>query len=122
MAVLSGFAILTTDRLDRLVDFYRSAFGAEQTYSFPGADGTDAYVALTIGGVHLGIGRADVTARGTERMALWFSVDDVDESFRQAIAAGATVESEPTQMPWGERVAQVRDPDGFLVNLGAEAR
>jgi hypothetical protein len=24
-------------------------------------------------------------------------------------------------MPWGERVAQVRDPGGTLVNLGAEA-
>jgi hypothetical protein len=24
-------------------------------------------------------------------------------------------------MPWGERVAQVRDPGGNLVNLGAEA-
>ncbi|MGY3126577.1 putative glyoxalase superfamily protein PhnB [Agrococcus sp. UYP33] len=29
--------------------------------------------------------------------------------------------AEPELMPWGERVAQVRDPDGFLLYLGDEA-
>jgi uncharacterized glyoxalase superfamily protein PhnB len=29
--------------------------------------------------------------------------------------------AEPADMPWGERVAQVRDPDGNLVNLGLAA-
>lgn len=33
MAVLSGFPILATSDFERLVDFYCSAFDAEQTYA-----------------------------------------------------------------------------------------
>lgn len=29
--------------------------------------------------------------------------------------------AEPDRMPWGERVAQVRDPGGFVVHLAAES-
>ncbi|WP_456513951.1 VOC family protein [Agrococcus sp. UYP33] len=53
--------------------------------------------------------------------ALWIYVDDVDRSHRAALEAGATSVAEPELMPWGERVAQVRDPDGFLLYLGDEA-
>lgn len=53
-------------------------------------------------------------------MALWFSVDDVDATYAAWLAAGGRVEQAPADMPWGERVAQVRDPAGNLVNLGAE--
>ncbi|GAA1417211.1 hypothetical protein [Agrococcus citreus] len=38
-----------------------------------------------------------------------------------ALDAGATSVAEPELMPWGERVAQVRDPSGFVLYLGAEA-
>jgi uncharacterized glyoxalase superfamily protein PhnB len=37
------------------------------------------------------------------------------------LAAGGRTEQAPADMPWGERVAQVRDPDGNLVNLDSEA-
>jgi uncharacterized glyoxalase superfamily protein PhnB len=120
VAVRSGFPILSTGDLERLVAFYRAAFDAERTYGFSGEDGTDVYVTLTIGEVSLGIGQQDEPIRGDTRTALWFYVDDVDESYRRALDAGATSEREPTGMPWGERVAQVRDPDGLVINLGAE--
>lgn len=120
MAVRSGFPILSTDDLDRLVDFYCEAFGAERVYAFPDDDGKDAYVALRVGDTALGIGRENGPLGAHARVALWFYVDDVDESYLRALGAGATSESEPAEMPWGERVARVRDPDGLIISLGAE--
>lgn len=119
MTVRSGFPIVSTGDLERLVAFYVAAFDAERTYGFPGEDGADVYVSLAIGGTELGVGRADVAGTAHGRTALWFYVDDVDATYGRALEAGATSETEPTDMPWGERVAQVRDPDGLVINLGA---
>lgn len=119
MAVQSLFPILTTRDLPRLVSFYERALGGEVTYRFGDGDAAD-YVSLAIGPAVLGIGR-DPQAAGTgDRVALWFYVDDVDAACASWSDAGGAVIREPTDMPWGERVAQVRDPDGTLVNLGAE--
>lgn len=120
MAVISGFPILSTDDLPRLVAFYEQAFGAERAYEFTGDDGSEAYVALRVGGALLGIGSEGDSAPQPGRVALWFYVDDVDEAYRRAEQAGASTVSPPGDMPWGERVAVVRDIDGFTINLGAQ--
>jgi len=120
MSVRALFPILSTRDLPRLVEFYERAFGAKVVYRFPGDDG-DAYVSLAIGPASLGIGHdsemAEPVATG-DRAALWFYVDDVDASVAAARSAGAAEVSPPADMPWGERVAQIRDPDGHLLNLG----
>ena len=73
-----------------------------------------------MGGATLGIALEDLPESGHDRTSLWFYVDDVDDSYRRALEAGASPHSEPTNMPWGERMGQVRDPDGLTINLGAE--
>lgn len=123
MAVRSLFPILATPDLARLTRFYETALGATVSYRFPADDGGgDVYVSLALGGASLGIGLDPAASEPAahDRVALWFYVDDVDAAFRDALSAGATAEREPTDMVWGERVAQVRDVDGNLVNLGAE--
>ncbi|WP_354004707.1 VOC family protein [Ruania suaedae] len=45
----------------------------------------------------------------------------LDESYRRAVDAGATSHSEPADIPWGERLVRVSDPDGLTINLGAPA-
>ncbi|MGD6980235.1 MULTISPECIES: VOC family protein [Citricoccus] len=123
MVVRSGFPILKTDDLPRLVRFYRDAFDAVRTYGFPAPDdeSRDVFVVLRMGGAFLAIGRELDIGGNDSRAALWFYVDDIDEVTRRAHAAGATIVAPPQEMPWGERVAQVRDPDGFLVYLGVRA-
>lgn len=122
MAVRSLFPILLSRDLPGLVRFYQSALGAEIGYHFGGGE-EDDYVSLQIGEVSLGIGRdPDALPPSVgDRIALWIYVDDVDEAFAAWTQAGGRAEQAPEDMPWGERVAQVRDPDGNLVNLGAEA-
>ena len=45
-----------------------------------------------------------------------FQVDDVDAEFAR-LKGWATVVQEPKTMPWGNRAAQFRDPEGTLVGL-----
>ena len=122
MAVQSLFPILLARDLPALVRFYESALGAEVAYRF-GSDGQDDYVSLQIGQVSIGVGRDPdaLPPMPGDRVALWFYVDDVDATYRAWLAAGGHGEQPPADMPWGERVAQVRDPGGTLVNLGAQA-
>jgi uncharacterized glyoxalase superfamily protein PhnB len=42
-------------------------------------------------------------------------VDDADAAYATTLAAGAESIAAPEDLPWGERVAQVRDPDGNLL-------
>jgi predicted enzyme related to lactoylglutathione lyase len=120
MTVSSLFPILLAADLPRAVAFYEAALGMTVDYRFADEAGADAYVSLRAGEACLGIGRepAASTAVG-ERVALWFYVDDVDAAFARMLDAGAARVAAPADMPWGERVAQVRDPEGTLVNLGA---
>lgn len=48
---------------------------------------------------------------------LGLGVDDVQAAFERAVRAGATAIRPPRQMPWGQTIAYVRDPDGALVVL-----
>ena len=122
MAVRSLFPILLSRDLAQLVRFYEGALGASVAYRFGSGD-QDDYVSLEIGELSFGIGRDPdaLPPSAGDRIALWFYVDDVDETFAAWMAAGGRAEQPPADMPWGERVAQVRDPDGNLVNLGATA-
>jgi predicted enzyme related to lactoylglutathione lyase len=120
MAVRSLFPIITTRDLPRLVRFYEHALRATVVYRFGSGD-EDDYVSLALGGASLGIGRDPGSAAVHGPISLWFYVDDVDTAFTRWRTAGGDVVQEPADMPWGERVAQVRDPDGNLAHLGAEA-
>lgn len=42
---------------------------------------------------------------------------DVADAYRRALAAGAVSLMPPTEKPWGQTVAYVRDGTGFLVEL-----
>jgi predicted enzyme related to lactoylglutathione lyase len=48
---------------------------------------------------------------------LYLEVADVDRAHRDLVARGVTFEQGPTDMPWGHRVAHLRDPEGRSVTL-----
>jgi uncharacterized glyoxalase superfamily protein PhnB len=71
---------------------------------------------MSRGASSIGIGAAD--GADDDRFGIWVYVDDVDRMFERLYALGAAPVSEPKDQPWGERVAQIRDPGGNLVYLG----
>lgn len=116
--ILEVFPITSTRDLSRLAAFYAQAFDAHETYRFPD-EGEPAYVALTVGGARLGIGSdPDATTDPDQRTAIWLQTDDCDATVERAVAAGAELLGSATDMPWGERVAHLRDPDGNPLHLG----
>ncbi len=54
---------------------------------------------------------------GTRVPDLSIEVDDLDEVYRQVVAAGLVVEYGPVSEPWGVMRFYIRDPFGRLVNI-----
>ncbi|WP_069174223.1 VOC family protein [Streptomyces griseus] len=108
--------IITADQ-DVLLGFYTKLFGAEEVSRVP-AEGPAFYVGLRIGDSDLGL-VADENAgnRESPRILLSIDVDDVDETLGRVVALGGSVRGGPDDMPWGQRVAHIQDPDGNPVNL-----
>jgi predicted enzyme related to lactoylglutathione lyase len=108
--------ILTADQ-DRLLGFYTKLFGAEEVFRVP-AEGPAFYLGLRIGDTDLGlVVRADLTPGAAPRMLLSIEVDDVAETLARVESLGGSVNGGPNDMPWGQRVAHILDPDGNPVNL-----
>ena len=49
--------------------------------------------------------------------SFYLYVEDVDRAFAELSARGVSFELTPTDMPWGHRLATVRDPEGRRVCL-----
>ena len=113
-----AFPIITVSDLGATRSF-SERLGFSQAYQFP-PDGDPAFVTMERGASSIGIGAAG--ADTTDRFGYWVYVDDVDRALGGLVAGGAPVVAEPTGQPWGERVAQTRDPEGNLVYLGAPIR
>ncbi|MEU8241334.1 VOC family protein [Actinoplanes missouriensis] len=82
------------------------------------AVGGDEYVELRVGGSALGLVQEAGTQVGAPvRIILSAEVADVDALLPAVAAAGGSVPGQANDMPWGQRVAHVLDPDGNMVNL-----
>ncbi|MFD5733137.1 VOC family protein [Streptomyces sioyaensis] len=109
--------VIVTPDLDRLRDFYRALAGAEEFTRVP-EEGPAFFVGLRIGGSELGLVADRSVAIGTPtRILLSIAVEDVDALLDRVEALGGTVRGPANDMPWGQRVAHIQDPDGNAVNL-----
>jgi predicted enzyme related to lactoylglutathione lyase len=109
--------IVSTPDLPRLRAFYEKVLGATQTLRVP-EEGPEFYVELRIGATTLGLVQEEKTQIGAPvRIILSADVADVDALLPTVESAGGTVPGQPNDMPWGQRVAHVLDPDGNMLNL-----
>lgn len=46
---------------------------------------------------------------------LYFSVDDVDETYKEMLSLGLTPSTQPADQPWGNREFVICDPDGYKI-------
>jgi len=114
-----AFPILTAGDIASALSFYSDLLGCTVTYRFP-AEGEPAYVGLRLGQSALGIGVAepgvlDERAETGDRFATCVYANDCDVAIEHLRANGVPILSEPADQPWGERMAEVRDPDGNRV-------
>ncbi|QYI98274.1 VOC family protein [Curtobacterium flaccumfaciens pv. flaccumfaciens] len=110
---------IITDDLEGMVAFYERVTGqpaerpAPVFAQFTGPGGTLA-IASTATVAMLGGALTPATNRS---VLIEFEVADVDGDFAGLQLGSDDVVLEPTTMPWGNRSALVRDPDGNVVNL-----
>ena len=118
---ISGFGI-NVDDLDRSVEFYTHALGLHEKTKIDLGElhevlvgGDDDRTAILL---VKHADRTDVPTPGTGFEKIVLVTDDVDALYQRAIAGGGT----PVKEPWTLRrldmkVALVRDPDGYLIEL-----
>lgn len=109
--------IVVTPAIDRLLAFYEGLFGAVETSRTP-EEGPPFFINLRVGDSDLGlVSDADVELGAAQRMLLSVAVADVNERVGHVEELGGQVLGPANDMPWGQRVAHIKDPDGNAVNL-----
>lgn len=118
-----GYTILYVQDVKRSLAFYEQAFGLKLKFLHDSGD----YGELDTGSTTLSfssqrlmreLGKNPSAANAhAPCFEIAFLSDDVAGAVQRAVQAGAPLIQAPQQMPWGQTVAYVADPDGVLVEL-----
>jgi PhnB protein len=108
----------------KAIDFYKEVLGASERMRMEMPDGGIAHAEIQIGDSVVMVGDempggtdpSPQTVGGTP-VALFVYVEDVDDVFKRATAAGATTIQEPEDHFYGDRVAMFDDPFGHRWNI-----
>lgn len=79
------------------------------------SDASQAEIAVT--SVEWATDRYGLSLGDGPRFEMYLYVPDLDWIVRQLAGAGVPIMCQPEDMPWGERIATVADPDGNPVSL-----
>jgi lactoylglutathione lyase len=119
-----AFPVIFAERVAATAAFYE-ALGFERHFQLP-PEGEPGYVGLRRGSHELAVVSAEwplqqygASVAPGVRFEMFVYVEQVDEVVEAMRAAGTQILCEPADMPWGERVAYVADPDGNPVALAA---
>jgi uncharacterized glyoxalase superfamily protein PhnB len=94
----------------KLIDFIKEAFGGEEAFRMPGPGGEVMHAEVRIGDSVVMLN--DPMQQQPTTTSLFLYVTDVDGVYKRAVKAGATSLTEPADMFWGDRMAQVKDQFG----------
>ena len=104
----------------KAIEFYTKAFGAAEMVRMPGPEGRIMHAEVKIGDSMVMLadenpdrGAVAPTPGSLARsMSIMFYTDDVDATFKRALDLGASSIQTPTDMFWGDRMANLMDPFG----------
>ncbi|MDP9195514.1 MAG: VOC family protein [Pseudomonadota bacterium] len=103
---------LMVEGADRVLEFMKTALGAEEIFLMRHSTGTIWHAQVRVGDSLIML--ADSMGKKEHAMPamLYVYVDDADAYYRKAIAAGAVSVMEPADQFWGDRSGGVRDSGG----------
>jgi uncharacterized glyoxalase superfamily protein PhnB len=118
-----GYHTVTPDLIvpdvSRAIDFYVRAFDAQEIYRMDGPDGKILHAEIKIGDSRLMLCRENAekglrppSVLNGNSSSLYLYVKDVDSAFNQAVEAGGKVLQSVSDMFWGDRCGELRDPSG----------
>ena len=113
----------------RAIEFYRTAFGAEELSRMEGPDGTVAHAEIRIGDSIVMLGDENAhygtlspfSTNGTPG-SLHIYVEDADAVFARAVGAGAKVKYPLENAFWGDRYGKITDPFGHEWGIATRVR
>jgi lactoylglutathione lyase len=119
------YVVLVVADVDRAVEFYVDGLGLELGHR------SGPYAQLATGATRVALYERAAMAEtlGRQLVApsedapgfeLGFKVADCDAAYGELVGRGATPAVEPTDRPWGQRTAYIRDPDGHLIELAQD--
>ena len=124
--VPQGFSTVTPqlvlDNCAQAIEWYKQALGATEHSCAAGPDGQIMHAELKIGNSIIMLndpmgGAKGPKALGGSPVSMWLYVDDCDELFNRAIAAGGKVAPGPMgqlqDQFWGDRSGTFSDPHGY---------
>jgi PhnB protein len=123
-AKISISPMLSVRRGVKAIDFYKAAFGATELFRI-GDEDNGVVAQMAVAGAEFWLAdeapeylnfSPESLGGGTVRMVM--VVDDPDEVFTQAVAAGAKVVSAVEDKEYGWRVGRVVDPFGHHWEIG----
>ena len=97
----------------RLIDFLKEVFDAKELFRMGGDADRIGHCEMQIGNAKLMMADSHPEHTAMEIM-LYVYVENVDETYKKALNAGATSTREPADQPYGDRNAGVRDYAGNI--------
>lgn len=92
------------------MNFVKKAFGAKVRGTMSGPGGKIMHAEVQIGDTVIMM--SDAVNEPARAASHFMYVENVDKVYAKALKAGGTSVQEPQDMPWGDRFARVRDPQG----------
>ncbi|MDE3166621.1 MAG: VOC family protein [Acidobacteriota bacterium] len=106
---------------DAELKFLREAFGGVEQVCHRTPEGAVMHAEVRVGDSLIMLGQAGGTSKALPA-ALYVWIEDVDEVYGRALAAGAASQSAPKDMPYGHRHAGVVDGNGVTWWIGAPVK
>mgnify|MGYP001392901770 CR=1 FL=1 len=104
---------MCTRRMRKMIKFYSDALGIGPFLAYP----DEKHMGCNVNGVYLGFDSAKAVSGTSEAVTIWFTVDDLHETFERCLSLGARVRDAPNLKPWGDITASVYDLDGNVLGL-----
>lgn len=121
-----AYTILYVQDVGKTINFYEKAFGFERKFISPDnsygellvGETTLSFASVALANTNLKDGFIESSlANKPFGIEIGFTTNNVEETLESAINAGAIILEKPKTKPWGQKVAYVRDPDGFLIEI-----
>ncbi len=111
---------LTVRSAAAAIEFYKKAFGAQEIMRFPGPDGKGImHAEVKIGDSRIMVndempqmGALSPQSVGGASSGIFLYVENADDVFKKAVAAGAKVTMPIMDAFWGDRCGGIEDPFG----------
>ena len=121
-----AYTILYVADIEKAITFYEQAFGFTRKFIAPDndygelstGDTTLSFAAIPLAKKNLSAGFVESNPSGKPfGIEIAFTTEDVEATFKKAVQAGAAAVEKAQTKPWGQTVAYVKDPDGFLIEI-----